>query len=103
MFPSQIYIADTLACMVAVQAECLALVLIAAPPILDIWPLVVARRVFLTFKIITFFNCFSSLTHKHETGTIKGQNLLIANHLDQSIYQGNHKQVLECEMTFCQA
>lgn len=49
------------------------------------------------------FNCFSSLTYKHETGTIKRQNLRTANHLDQSIYQGNYEHVLEWRMTFCQA
>jgi hypothetical protein len=83
MFPSQIYIADTLAWWPCKQSAW-PLVLIAVPPILDIWPLVVARRVFLASKIYLFY-CFSSLTYKHETGTIKGQNLLIANHLDQSI------------------
>jgi hypothetical protein len=34
-------------------------------------------------------------THKHEPGTVKGQNLLITNHLDQSIYGTNQEQVLE--------
>jgi hypothetical protein len=34
-------------------------------------------------------------THKHEPRTAKGQNLLITNHLDQSIYVTNQEQVLE--------
>jgi len=52
MFPSQIYIADDTLAWWPCKAECLALVLIiAAPPILGIWPLVARRVVFLTSKI----------------------------------------------------
>jgi hypothetical protein len=79
MFHSQLYIADTL----AVQAECLALLLIAAPP-MAFGPLL-QEEYFSNPRLL--FYCFSSLSRKHETGTIKGQNLLTANHLDQSIYQ----------------
>jgi hypothetical protein len=51
MFPSQIYIADDTLAWWPCKAECLALVLIAAPTILGIWPLVARRVVFLTSKI----------------------------------------------------
>jgi hypothetical protein len=39
-------------------------------------------------------------THKHEPGTAQGQNLLITNHLDQSIYVTNQEQVLDCAGAF---
>jgi hypothetical protein len=39
-------------------------------------------------------------THKHEPGTVKGQNLLITNHLDQSIYVANQEQVLDSAGAF---
>ncbi len=41
------------------------------------------------------FNYFPKpYTHKQETRIIKGQNLLIANHLNYSIYLVNQNQVL---------
>jgi hypothetical protein len=44
--------------------------------------------IFRRFK--TYLFPFSQALWKHETGIVKGWNLLIANHLDQSIHQINH-------------
>ncbi len=41
-----------------------------------------------------------SPTHKHELGTVKGQNLLITIHLDQSIYLTNQELVFNCALAF---
>jgi hypothetical protein len=41
-----------------------------------------------------------ALTHKTNTGTIKGRRLLIATHLDQSNHLANQQQVLGFAMPF---
>jgi hypothetical protein len=43
------------------------------------------------------------LTQKHELETLKDSKLLIANHLDQSIYLTNQEQMLDCACDFRQS
>jgi hypothetical protein len=45
------------------------------------------QQYFFTSKIsYLLIDCFQNPTHTHEIGIVNGQNSLIANHLDQSIY-----------------
>lgn len=81
-------------------------VLIAAPPILNILAplLFVARSVSHIQDLLIYY--FSILTHKHENWDYKTSELINnkpTTWIDQYMRVINYKQVLECEMTFCQA
>jgi hypothetical protein len=66
------------------------------PPILIIWP----YKRFLPFEIT--YLLIPSPRYKHEPRIVKGQNLLITNHLDLSIHMTNQEQVFRLYCNFWQ-
>jgi hypothetical protein len=58
------------------------------------------RTIFLTSKISNVLSPNLIITRKTETGTTKGQRLLIAIHLDQSNHLATQQQVLCCAVPF---
>jgi hypothetical protein len=52
------------------------------------------------FSSKTIYLLIPSPNHKHDLRIVKGQNLLITNHLDQSNNLANQEQDLNCVVAF---